>query len=230
MPVTVAFDGLNRCGKGTQAALLQSRLREMDVFSVIIRGDGSRDGLGLTPGDPEDLWWQGFKSCLKGSEGTTRWFDKWNEAACRLAHELICWQGITFPQMLKDSGRKSGVLLIDRSIISRIMVMRQAGEYNGLNSLYTVGGEPQDIDWEEVLPTVLFNFHVPQEVLLARLDHDDPKYQFRKGIIEQHFQLHVSVSRELPEEILGRTIPLNGDNELEVIHEEISAVVEPLLH
>lgn len=223
----IAFDGLNRCGKGTQADLLQSHLLEMNVFSVIVRGDGSREGLGKNQGDPKSLWWSTFKARLKGLEGTSRWFDYWNEAACLLARELIHWRTVVVPVMMHVARYTHGALLVDRSLISRIMVLRQANEYNGLKSLYALGGLSQGINWEDVLPDILFNFHVPRHVLLARLEQDDPKYQFRRSIIECHHSLHVSVSRDLPEPILARTIPLDGDRDPEDIHAEIFEAVIP---
>lgn len=225
----IAFDGLNRCGKGTQADLLQFHLLEMNVFSIVVRGDGSREGLGESQSDPKSLWWSTFRTRLNGLEGTSRWFDCWNEAACLLAHEFIHWKTVVVPAMMRTARYRHGVLLVDRSLISRIMVLRQANEYNGPDSLYTVGGLPQGINWENVLPDVLFNFHVPRRVLLSRLDQNDPKYQFRRSIIECHHSLHVSVSRSLPEPILARTIPLDGDRDPNDIHAEIFEAVMPSL-
>lgn len=223
----IAFDGLNRCGKGTQADLLQSHLLEMNVFSVIVRGDGSREGLGKSQGDPKSLWWSTFKARLRGLEGTNRWFDYWNEAACLLARELIHWKTVVIPAMMCTARNAQAALLIDRSLISRIMVLRQANEYNGLESLYTVGGLSQGISWRDVLPDVLFNFHVPRHVLLSRLETGDPKYQFRRNIIERHHSLHISVSRDLPEPIMARTIPLDGDRDPKDIHAEVFEAVMP---
>lgn len=187
MTTLIAFDGLNRCGKGTQAELLQSRLREINIFSVIVRGDGSREGLGKSQGDPENRWWSSFKQQIRGTEGTKQWFVHWNEAACILARELIQWKNIILPKILREAQYTDGVLLIDRSLISRIMVLHQANEYNGVESLYTIDGLHQGIDWKEVLPDQLFNFCVPRQVLLSRLETNDPKYEFRKKIIEHCF-------------------------------------------
>lgn len=228
MIATIAFDGLNRCGKGTQAGLLQNRLLELGIYSVIVRGDGSRDGVGKSEGDPEDSWWSSFKSRVSGLEGTKCWFDHWNEAACRLARELIHWKKVGVPATIAQTGYTHGVLLVDRSLVSRIMVLKQANEYNGLESLYTISSIPQDIDWRNLLPDVLFNFHVPREVLLSRLDQADPKYHFRRSIIEHHFYLHVSVSRNLPDPIVARTIPLDGDMDQDKVHAEIFDAVMPL--
>lgn len=51
-PVFVGLDGLHRAGKGTQAALLRAAISENGGRSIIVRGDGTRDGLGLSEGDP----------------------------------------------------------------------------------------------------------------------------------------------------------------------------------
>ncbi|KKQ81454.1 MAG: hypothetical protein UT05_C0016G0008 [Parcubacteria group bacterium GW2011_GWF2_38_76] len=225
----IAFDGLNRCGKGTQTQMLQRHLEELGILAIIVRGDGSREGGGGSQGDPKSLWWGSFKTRLEGLEKGRQWFDQWNQAACLLAREFIHWKEIRMPVIMSKVGYEDGALLIDRSLISRIMVLRQADEYNGLESLYTIGGLSQGIDWEDVLPDVLFNFNVPHQVLLSRLESDDPKYQFRREIIDRCFSLHVSVTKNLPNAINARTINIDGDRVPGNIHTDILAASLPLI-
>lgn len=228
MTAIIAFDGLNRCGKGTQAKLLQTRLFAANVLSVVVRGDGSRDGSGETLGDPFSPWWRSFRSQLPALEGSSSWFDQWNVAACVLARELIFWKTEIMPELVRKSGFRHGALLVDRSLVSRIMVLRQANEYRGLDSLYTVRSIYQGIDWRDILPDILFNFLVPKQILLSRLDPLDLKYKFRKGIIEKYFLLHDSISKNLPEQVSKRTVHIDGDQGIEYIGNIILGFVNSL--
>lgn len=59
----------------------------MEILSCCIRGDGSRRASG-SPGDPRSVWWDQKNRYLHSLGGV----DDWQEAAERLARELICWK------------------------------------------------------------------------------------------------------------------------------------------
>ena len=204
--------------------LLQSR-----ILPIVIRGDGSREGLGESWGDPKNDWWMSFKKRLSGLEGTALWFNYWDKAACVLADELIHWKNVLMPHAVEQSGYAQGVLLVDRTLISRLMMVTQAGKSIKLDDLYLVDNKPQEVNWQDVLPDLIFNFHVPNHQLLARLDDHDPKHQFRLNIIEKCFSLHVAISSNLPDQIGVRTVNINGDRDPDVIHQEILNKVKSFL-
>lgn len=179
MIITIGFEGPNRVGKGTQISLLAHYLTNREIPFLVIRGDGSRPASGLR-GDPFSFWWSEMNKKLR----TTARLSDWDVASCRLAREMIVWRERVLPRMIRETGKELGCLLIDRSIISRSHVTREAGSLNR-EDLY-----PQrfftriKITYETVCLDIIFSLSASKDVLRTRLDPDDPKYDFRKLLIE----------------------------------------------
>src|SRR5512136_3014603 len=117
--ISIGFEGPNRVGKGTQCALLRDWLAERAIPSLIVRGDGSRTGSGERSEDPPSPWWQAVNRRLHGLPVN---YEEWNLAAYRLARELVVWRDRVLPRLVKAQGQHMGVLLVDRSLLSRTMI------------------------------------------------------------------------------------------------------------
>jgi len=210
MILTVAFEGLNRSGKGTQLGLMRHHLRQCEIPTVTIRGDGSREGLGVDEGDPPSDWWKQFRQREKQQHTEAERFACWNEAANTLAAELLDWRREILPHQVNQQGAPFGVLLVDRSLISRMMLAADANPGFQLDELYSGTWREQPLTWKVVLPDLIFLLQVDQPTLLGRLDRQDPKYQFRRRLIAEKYTLHSHLTASLPAVITAVTHPVDG--------------------
>ena len=198
----IAFEGINRAGKGTQIEILKKELYLIGMQSIVLRGDGTRDGKGKHKGDPYNEGWIANSEILRRSGS----FNQWNEAAIILAQEYIEWR-----KKLEDL--ENQVILLDRSLVSRgSFILQKQPELTGVlevQNLYpNSSGCP--IKLEDVLPDVIFELVAPKEVVLSRLDSDDPKYEFRKEIIDKTYDIFYSAKHRLPKIVQERIIALDS--------------------
>lgn len=211
----IGFDGLHRAGKGTQAELLSDYFLKRRVFSLTVRGDGTREGLGQTPGDPVDTDWQERSRRLKTVDRTV---EGWNLASYILAREL-------HGHITNPSGPDR--IIVDRTLLSRTAFLLHRGvlphhQRATLDSLY-----PDAIDAnfpiEETIPDVIFEMSVPDpEILLDRLDPSDPKYDFRAQNIRGGFTAAQAAREYLPESIEARVVTLDATQTPEKIHNQVT--------
>lgn len=221
--VTIALDGMNRCGKGVQTTLLAEYFKRLAVPVIVLRGDGSRLGSGQHPGDPNDAWWQNFKTRLDGLETEDEKFDFWNEAADRLACELIDWRRNLMPKHVRTSESSYGVILLDRSLVSRLVLSTDRTDEVCLKDLYSCRYFGEQVTWRTVLPDKLFVLDVSQEVLDSRLEIGDPKFSFRRRMILEKYHIFRRVMRELPPDLLGCVKILNGNQATDKLYRQILA-------
>ncbi len=209
----IGFDGMNRCGKGTQLNNLRNFLLEHSIPNLIVRGDGSREGLGIEEGDPENVWWQGFHSSLKEKRSDKERFDLWNIGSSRLVDEFLWWKYYYLPRKMEDSESELGFLLLDRSILSRLVLVLDSGEFSSFDDLYSGAS----VDWEEMIPDILFHLQVPKDELLNRLKKEDEKYEFRLKMISQKYSVYLRALPLLPSVVKSRMITLDGSKSPEEI-------------
>lgn len=219
--VSIGFDGPNRVGKGTQIGLVQEALAERGIPALVIRGDGSRPGAGETPLDPASGWWSEMNPRLHAPECDPR---LWDVTSIRLARELFVVQGRFFPNKLLELGKSFGVLLVDRTVISRAQFLVERGIEPTLANLYPVHPDlarPRRVDPLSVVPSLIFDLYAPKDVLLARLDEADPKYGFRKRLIDLNYDKFAGVSNRLPDEIRDRVVPVDSSRPVDVVLADI---------
>jgi thymidylate kinase len=168
----IGFDGNHRVGKGTQIDLLSISLADQGIRSLILRGDGSRPGLGSSEGDPYSPWWQNFKEYVKEFENE---YDAWRIGARRLLGEAAT-------KITSIDDNMTTVVLFDRSRISRTQMTLKEGLPVNYGTMYRNDGndEYNDADLQTLVPDVTVYMHAPASVLLGRLSPQDPKYEFRR--------------------------------------------------
>jgi thymidylate kinase len=214
---TIAFEGMNRAGKGTQIALLQHWLHTHHFPVVTLRGDGSRDGLGLSMGDPHCREWRSFKRRLALCAPDQR-FSMWNKAACRLALEFVEWKTLKLLPLLERLQSDFGFILLDRSLISRLLLRYDETGKVSLETCYPLDYKGKTVTWQDVLPTTTFLLHAPQQVLLDRLSQSDPKHEFRQKMLKEKYPLFEDVLNQLPEPINSTCIRVNSTSPINEIH------------
>ena len=208
----VAFEGINRAGKGTQIELLKKELMEIGLSSVGIRGDGTRDGLGYHDGDPINYWWQKNSKKIRESGST----EERHEAAYQLSLDLISWKNCA------DDLRKD-LIILDRSLLSRatFVIDREDPkvEILEINDLYPIQ-KKEKLELEDILPDIIIELVAPKDVILSRLDSNDPKFKFRENIINSNYDKFYSAKNRLPRIIRDRIITIDSSQPIDVVFDQ----------
>ncbi len=209
----IAFEGVNRVGKGTQIELLVKELKLLDINSITLRGDGTRNGDGLHDGDPYNDWWIKNANKIRLSDGT----EKWDIAAEKLMMEFIDWRQKAF-RLNKE------IILLDRSLISRAAFVIDRGDesvdFLDINILYP-NNNNNNITIEKILPDLIIELLAPQDVLYSRLDKKDPKYEFRKSIIKKGYQSFIDAESKLPEKIKKRIVKVDSSKAIDLVFDDV---------
>ena len=169
----IAFDGNHRIGKGTQIGIVGDALKKEGYRPHILRGDGSRPGLGLEENDPHSEYWAEFKEYATRQENL---FDAWREGARYLVGEAVVKR-----QLLGQHD----IVLFDRSVLSRTqMTLKEGIEPTFWNMYMNRGVEGvSDDDIRGLNPDLLVYLAADSSIMSERLDPSDPKYEFRRANI-----------------------------------------------
>lgn len=218
----VGFEGPNRVGKGTQIERLCHYLEDRNVPCIMVRGSGSRPASGIHIGDPLSQWWSKTNQYLK----TTANLDMWQISANRLAREFILWRDFFFPRILRKKNARHGVILVDRTVLSQFMIIRETGVIDW-DKLYPDGVRSQGrkITGDMVCPDVIINLVAPKEVLLSRLDSSDPKHDFRKLLIETKSHWFLDTVAMLPRRIQNKIRFVGADGSVDEVFDHILEVL-----
>jgi len=218
--VSIAFDGPNRSGKGLQIELLSARLNEEQIPYMVVRGDGSRECNKLMESDLSE-WWKEINLHLHNANDLYCW----NVAACKLAEELIYCKNNILPEIIKKNNSDLGILIIDRSILSRAVLVSEYLENFSMDDLYPrhFFENHNNLTVWDVVPDVIFLLSAPKEILISRLNKEDPKYLFRKGLIEKKGDWYGRVLNRFPSTITTKIIPIDaaknpGEISLEILN------------
>jgi len=223
--ISVGFEGPNRVGKGTQCALLRDWLAERAVPSLIVRGDGSRTGSGECPEDPPSSWWQAVNRRLHEMPVN---YEEWNRAAYRLARELVVWRDRVLPRLVRAQGRRLGVLLVDRSLLSRTMILRAMGATDVAGTLYAerFRTKGRRISPDLVCPDLIVNLTAPRQVLASRLDPGDPKFEFRKRLIAETCDWFGDAVAYIPRHLRSRVVEVDASDEAERVFRRVVSLLQ----
>lgn len=214
----IGFEGPNRVGKGTQIERLSHYLDERNMPFIVLRGSGSRPASGAHIGDPLSSWWFRINQSLK----TTANLDIWQLSANRLAREFILWRDHYFPQILKRKNARHGFILVDRTILSQFMLLRETGIMNW-DKLYSEKARSlgRKVTGEMVCPDIIINLVAQKEVLLSRLDSSDPKHDFRKLLIETKSNWFLDTPPMLPRHIQRKIHTISAVGDVGIVFEHV---------
>lgn len=219
----IGVDGLHNNGKTTQLGLLKENLEQRGSFTLIRRGDGSRKGFGEDEFDPVSGWWQENRPRIltTGFEGKAS-HDAAAEASNRLNRELYLIKNWWMPRELKKRGQETGVILLDRGLISRLFVYRRyrpQAEFEDVKYFSTRGKQR-----EAVIPNIIFLLHAPLGILMARnveRQGEDSKQAFNETILKSYYDDFAQYIGRLPEEIRSRTIVIDSSKTIPEIQQEL---------
>lgn len=207
--ISIGFDGPHRAGKGTQIELFSNQLKEMDIPYLVVRGDGSRPNQGEHKGDPISEWWSKTTPLLRDPNNKDS--DLWNISSARLARELIVFRDRVLPKIAEQNNKPVAVLLVDRTLLSRTVIPRSQEKKDISNNLYL---KESKIDVNKICPDLIFNILVDKDTLLSRLEleKNDSKYEFRKKLILEKYDLYLDAHKYIPNELQDRVIQIDGSS------------------
>lgn len=212
------FDGPNRSWKWTQIALIKQAFESHWIPALVVRWDWTRTAKGTHLWDPVSKWWEENNPKLKWEESSP---ELWEEAAHRLAREVVIFKERTLPLLINKYNSELWVLLLDRSLISRTMIPIQ---YELTHLLYW-NHEWEKVNIHEVKPEILFCLDVKRENLLDRLDESDPKFSFRKELIELNSDKYIHHIELLPESIQNIIKVIDGNRSILDVNKDISTYI-----
>lgn len=232
--ISIAFEGMHRVGKGAHIELLKSRLAESGILAIDIRGDGLRTGKGETAGDPYSEWWLKFNQELQ--ELRKKQDDKdvteWDKTAYRLARELIVWRDRLLSRQVKESESLFGVLIMDRSLLSRAAFIKHHLQPSPEKNFSSEDLYPKHVQHRKkitvdmILPDLIIELVAPKEVLMARLNSNDPKYKIRKQNIENMYDAYINAKSHLSKEIRERIATIDSSRDQETVFTEIENIIK----
>ncbi len=231
---TIGFEGAHRVGKGVQMDLLAEELNSAGIPTLIVRGDGSRTGRGSTPGDPYSEWWMDVNGYLRNSDT-----DKslWNHTSYRLARELLVYRDRVLPKIVREMDQRYGVLLVDRSILSRTMIPRELNPDARSIELYPEAArgyfghqKGRKLNEYDVCPDIIIELVAPKEALLERIEPGDPKAEFRRRLIEDRYDWYLNAIQYIPEDLQARVYRVDSSLAIDEVQANIRSIVSSRLN
>jgi thymidylate kinase len=197
-------------------------LIEKSIPTYILRGDGTRKGIGKEVYDPTSKWWQEhYAYFLELNRDIQELHRKSNMIYERTTREINYYRGSVLPKMINSIGAEKGVILLDRTLISHIFVLRQLYPGIKIEDSLKVYDSRTKKELTPAIPDVTFYLRAPKPELIRRLNknQDYPeKGNIRKDSIEKYFSLFEEVIEELRSNPKFDIVTLNAENSPEEIH------------
>lgn len=226
-PLVVGFDGMHRAGKGTQVMLLSRYLAQNSIPYCVARGDGTRRGIGSEPYDYKSAWWTSkYPTFFKADKSPQEEADIINETFQRLNRESTYLRDRFLPSI---SGSKVGVLVMDRTFLSRLSVMRQFYPKISIEEALKAINPKNGIAVRPLIPDVTIVLDVPKEELIHRCVNstDQPdKLGFRMNNIMDKYEMFRKVVKEVSDLSGLGVVVINGDDTKERVHEAVMSTLK----
>lgn len=221
--IIIGFDGLHRSGKVTQIKLLSNYLDNQGIPNITIRGDGMRPGDGSKFYDVPSKWWRkNFNFFLQKSESLEEELYKLNLKYQRLNREAKLVRDYILPKKISKSDSKFGVIIMDRTFVSRYFTMKQYISDISLESALNVKNSKNDKKVEIIIPDRTFILEGSKELLLQRLkdsEKNKAKLKFKEKILYDHYDLFNSVVKEVRKR--NDIICLDASQSQEDLHKKV---------
>jgi thymidylate kinase len=225
----VGFDGLHRSGKGTQINYLKEYLTASESPHVVIRGDGTRRGKGELSYDPKSTWWQfNYDYFFKPDSSPSETLYKRNLLYQRISREAQFWLRRGLPTIARDSSANRAFLVMDRTFLSRLFVMRQICPSISIDEALNSYNPNNSNIVESIIPDITFALDVSKTELLRRCESatDQPdKADFRRNNLLNHYGLYEKVLDEVCRDSRFNVCRVPGESSPEEIHSFVKKVV-----
>lgn len=220
--ISIGFEGQHRSGKETQIETLKEKLGEKGIPVIVVKGDGRKPEKDDYPIKLDQEKWDELtqKMSLPESEGID-----WDKAAYRLAREYIVARDRLLPKVVREQGAPAGVIILDRSVLSRGAVAEGKREDMYKEGATTKG---RQIRVEDVVPNLIINIQVPVAELKSRIATNDPRADEKLRHIEQSEKKYNRefYSQFLTEEEMSRVVDVSGVGTAEEVGKHIHNVLQ----
>ncbi len=205
---SIGFEGLNGSGKGTRISIFTKYFRSKNTQYAVLRGDGLRFGTGSKEYDSDSSWWRENVAYLLDKKENP--LEKLNLQYQRLSRERLVTERALMNSL---SDGETGVILFDRSFISRYFTMQQYIPGITLeNALKAVNPKTGKVV-KPIIPDVTVVFKLSKQTLLERLEYGSGEGQnIRKRIVTEHYDLYMALVQEM--ESRGDVIIIDGEKDL----------------
>ncbi len=232
----VAIEGLHNSGKSTQIAGLYSNLKKDGILVVVLRGHGFRSGVGLDIGDPISSWWQrNYPLFIEaGKKGGDFFMDSESKATNKLYQEFFDIK-YSLSLKMKRLGFNKAVILLDRSIVSRLFIWHGHSKNPNFKDLLSFTYKNTHNKETKIMPIpdLLIILNVSQKLLLKRNQNKSErkdKILLNKKIILSRYQDYVKLINNLPKNIKERTFIINAGRSKTAVQKEILKLINGQLY
>jgi thymidylate kinase len=220
---SIAFDGIHRCGKGTQISMLQSALQERGIHNLTIRWEHYRDWKWLNYiTDPFSNWRHENKMSTD-----------YDAKSQRLSRELRYFYAKFLPNLLAKIWVENSIIIQDRSIVWRYMFKNAEWECTKDIETLQYGKHERMVD-SVIVPDLIFVLQPSQQELLRRLEtwynslqeNAMIRHTYKKDYITRMYDNYYNGLSMMPEGIRTRTYHIQSDSHAIDIHQEIIEVLQ----
>lgn len=220
--ISIGFEGQHRSGKETQIETLKDKLNERGIPVIVVKGDGRKPEKDDYPIQLDRGKWDELTQRL--SLPATERVD-WDKAAYRLAREYIVARDRLLPQMAHEQNASTGVIILDRSVLSRGVVADGKRE-----DMYTdeVRIKGRQIQVEDVIPNLIMNIQVPVAELKDRVPINGPYAEEKLRHIQENERKYSKefYGQFLTEEEMQNVVDINGEGTTEEVARRIHDAIQ----
>ncbi len=213
----IAFDGVHRCGKGTQIELLQNKFAQEQIENLIIRWEHYRN-------------WSGSDT-LSDPYSERRQLNKhksnYDEKSERLNWEIYNLVKEIYPNHLLSEGHKKWVIIEDRSIVGRYMFKHS--EWEDTDNLHTFRlWEWNNLIQNVIIPDIIFVLQPSKEELIKRLNSwlEVLSSNYKEKFIQEKYELFYKWLSIIPDHIKERIIHITWDEDPIELHKYIWNLIQ----
>src|SRR3989344_6191499 len=219
----IGFDGLHRTCKGTQISLLQERLGQISIPSVVVRGDGTRRGVpnvSLDLFDYPSEWWSNHWNYFQEKSTDEEELAKLNLKFQRLNREAWVYFLRGLQTKMNSLNSSGGCMIMDRSLPSRYLTMRSFKPEIPFNEAIKSFNPKNKRAVNPIFPDQTYILHGPQSLLFDRLEQTrslEEDFEFKIAILTKYYNAFDQIVQELRGE--NRITVLDCGRSIEEGHE-----------
>ena len=203
---------------------------------MVLRGHGFRSGVGLDINDPISNWWQrNYPLFMEaGKRGGESFMKAEARATSKLYQEFFDIKK-DLPKKMKKNKFDKAVILLDRSIVSRLFIWHGHSKNPNYKDLLSFTYKNTHNKETKIMPIpdLLIVLNVSQKLLLKRNKNTSErkdKILLNEKIILSRYQDYGKLINNLPKNIKERTFIINAGRSKTAVQKEILKLINSQLY